>query len=132
MRPIRLVAGTLVSLFAATAAPALLFAVLTRSTAAFVIAFVIALPHALVLGLPLFLLLRAKRYVNAVSSIAGGFVVGVFPCAVLAARGYAGWDASFFAVAMLGGFGAIGGLAFFALWKIFGEAFERPDAPQGA
>jgi hypothetical protein len=136
MRLIRLAAIAFIAVLAAAVAPAIVFAALTRSAAAGTIAFLIAVPHALVLGLPLFLLLRAKKRVNAVSSIAAGFAVGALPIAVVtvlfAPAQADDWAGYVLGPLMLGGSGAIGGLAFFGLWKLFGEPLDRTEAVERA
>jgi len=50
--------------------------------AAFVMTFVVAGAHTLVLGVPLFLLLRWRGWVNVVTATAGGFVIGMLPDAI--------------------------------------------------
>jgi hypothetical protein len=137
MRRVRLVASAITAVLAAAATPAILFGALARSLDAGAVAFAIALPHALVLGLPLFLLLRAKRRVNALASVVGGFLVGALPIGILSGltglAGHGDWGpADLLPTAVLGTFGATGGLAFFLLWRILGAAFERTDAEKPA
>jgi hypothetical protein len=137
MRLVRLLSGVTAALLAAAAA--LAFGAMIHSFPGIVVAFAIALAHAAVLGLPLFALMLAKGRVSAMSSIVGGFVVGITPMALLSS-GWVfhadadGWRAFVMALLLLGVCGAIGGLAFFALWKIFGEALWRGgnvSAPRG-
>jgi len=135
MRLIRLAATAFIAVLAAAAAPAIVFAALTRSSAGGAFAFLIALPHALVLGLPLFLLLRAKKCVNAVSSIAAGFAAGALPITVMSAlfapsRG--DWASIVLGALLFGVSGAVGGIAFFGLWKFFGEPLERAETAERA
>jgi hypothetical protein len=127
MRVLRLIARAFVAVIAAAVAPAIAFGVIARSSDAAVLALAIAFPHALVLGLPLFLLLRAKSRINAATSIVGGFLVGGFPVGVL---GVGNWPGNLLAAAMLGLFGAIGGLGFFLVWRILGDAPGRADGEQ--
>jgi protein-S-isoprenylcysteine O-methyltransferase Ste14 len=49
----------------------------------FVFTFAIALGHAVLLGLPLFLVFRLKGWVNVMSCVALGFAVGAVPASVL-------------------------------------------------
>ena len=128
MRVVRLVSVAIVAALAAATAPALLFAAFTGSLGMGAFAFIIALPHALVLGLPLFLVLRAKGWVNAGSSLGGGFLVGAIPMAVLTGLGNSDWLTNILAVSLFGVCGATGGLAFFLLWKVFTPAPERSEA----
>jgi hypothetical protein len=123
----RLIARALIAAVAAAAAPAIVFGVIARSSDAAILAFTIALPHAWVLGLPLLLLLRAKWRINATTSIVGGFLVGAVPLCVVGIRG---WPNNRLPAALLGVCGAIGGLAFFLLWRILGDTPERADAEQ--
>jgi hypothetical protein len=66
----------------AAAAPAVVFAVWAMSAKIFVPAFLIALAHALLLGVPLFALLRWKKWVNPITTVFGAFVVGCIPIAI--------------------------------------------------
>jgi hypothetical protein len=135
MRLLRLVASAVVALLAAAAASALVLAMVYRTPAAFAVAFVLALLHAVLLGLPLFLLLLAKGWVSATTSAGGGFVVGIIPIGFALWPGHQGADVRAMYIALLlivGASGAVGGLAFFALWKFFGAAFARRDAQHGA
>jgi hypothetical protein len=128
-------------LFAALT-PALILAGLAGSIQLAPIAFFVSLGHAILLGLPLFLILRSTRWINAISSTVGGFIVGVIPGAFLSwpwspgsatsvsIRGVptivdgiptaAGWaqyvEISFY----LGCFGAVGGFVFWLVLKLCG------------
>jgi hypothetical protein len=135
MRLIRLAATAFIAVLAAAAAPAIVFAALTRSMTGGTLAFLIALPHALVFGLPLFLLLRAKKRVNAVSSIAAGFAAGALPISAMTALfapSQGDWASYVLGALLFGVSGAIGGLAFFGLWKFFGEPIERTETAERA
>jgi hypothetical protein len=128
MRVLRLIARALVAVIAAAVAPAIVFGVIALSFDAAALALAIAFPHALVLGLPLFLLLRARWRINAATSIVGGFLVGGFPVGAL---GAGDWPANLLPAALLGVFGAVGGLAFFLVWRIPGDAPGRAAAEPG-
>ena len=69
-------------LFAALT-PALIVAGLAGSIQLAPIALFVSLGPAILLGLPLFLILRSTRWINATSSTVGGFIVGVIPEAFL-------------------------------------------------
>ena len=108
---------------AAAATPAFILGPL--AILAFPIGFVIAGFHVGFLGVPLYLVLRRWFALNWLWSIAGGFVVGACPYALLALPsvtdeyGYAwGWSV------VAGGCGAIGGLFFRAV-------IGRPTSPTG-
>lgn len=68
---LRPVASCIAALLFADLAPAVAVAVMGSHIELMPIAFGIALAHALVLGLPLFLVLRLKRLVNAISTKTG-------------------------------------------------------------
>lgn len=97
--------------------------------------FVVALGHALILGLPLFFLLSRSNRVGIVSSALSGFLIGATPFGLVAlyslltlesastgghptvvngAPTLAGWAEYFFAVGRLGLYGLAGGLTFWA------------------
>jgi hypothetical protein len=116
-------------------------------------AFIMALGHAVVLGLPLFLVLQQYGWVNACSSIVGGLVVGSTGGVLLTAprfnRGYsssvnnvqhiidgvptaAGWLSYFQTLAFLGGLGALAGLVFWCIFKWSGSALPTEDSSQAA
>jgi hypothetical protein len=77
------IAGVATAGVFASLAPALMMAALWHTAqvapVAFVFTFVIALAHAVLLGLPLFLVLRSKGLVNVVTSVVFGFAVGAVP-----------------------------------------------------
>jgi hypothetical protein len=50
---------------------------------AFVFTFAIALAHALLFGLPLFLVFRSKGWINSMTCVAFGFAVGAVPDGIL-------------------------------------------------
>jgi hypothetical protein len=148
------IAGLTAALLLAALAPAAVVAALGQSVALLPLAFGIALAHAVLLGLPLFLLLRWKRRVNAAWSIAGGFVVGMIPGAILtwpwrpgsgsssSADGVptvvdgvptlAGWIAYGETLTILGAFGALGGLVFWLTLKLSGALADDPVPAPGS
>jgi hypothetical protein len=128
MRGAWLGARVSVAIVAAAAAPALILGGLARSLDGALLVFAIALPHALLLGLPLFMLAYVKRRINAITSILGGFLVGAVPSAILSMLGVGTWPSNVVAPVMFGACGATGGLAFFLLWILLGTAFERSGA----
>lgn len=104
--------------------------------------FVVALAHALLLGLPLFLLLRSIRRFGATPSAVGGFLVGAVPFGALALISMtllqsassggiptvingvpttAGWIEYAFAVGSTGLLGLAGGVTFWAAMRISGQ-----------
>jgi hypothetical protein len=109
--------------------------------------FIVASAHALVLGVPIFLLLRSKRHVGAVTCAVGGFLIGVVPDGVLALlpmfRGsawingtptvingvptLAGWIEYAYFVGSLGLFGLAGGLTFWAAMRVSGQLARGPN-----
>lgn len=117
------------------------------------ITFVVALAHAFLLGLPLFMFLRAVRRVGVLSCVAGGFLVAAIPAAVFGLSGMlglqsastggvatvingmptlAGWMEYATGVGVMGLYGALGGLTF---WLAIMPARrlvgvdDRPDMP---
>jgi hypothetical protein len=153
------VAGLTAALLLAALAPAAVEAALDQSVGLLPLAFGIALAHAVLLGLPLFLLLRWKRRVNAAWSIAGGFLVGMVPGAILtwpwrpgsgsssSSNGVptvvdgvptlAGWIGYGETLTILGAFGALGGLVFWLTLKLSGalaagEPVPAPGSRRGA
>ena len=81
------IAGVTTAVLCAGLAPALVMAALWHTAevapVAFVFTFVIALAHAVLLGLPLFLVLQSKGWVNVVTYVVFGFAVGAAPDGVL-------------------------------------------------
>lgn len=76
--------------------------------------FVIALVHGIVFGLPLFLLLIKKRWVNSLTCVAGGSLVGITFAVLMGA-----WELGR-SLAIAVGLGALGGLAFWVVLKVTG------------
>lgn len=114
--------------------------------------FMVALAHALLLGLPLFLLLRSKSSLSGMKSVVAGFFVGAAGIAVflwpLRHAGMmtnawvgsdrvqtvidgiptvSGWLEYLSAVSVFGLFGAIGGAAFWAVYRRLCLPAEHPD-----
>jgi len=110
--------------------------------------FVIALAHALVLGLPLFLLLRSLRNVGIITCALGGFLVAAVPSGVLALTSMsglqsasvggrptvingvitlAGWIEYAQTVGFIGLFGTAGGLTFWLVLRWSGQMIGKPS-----
>lgn len=81
------IAGTATALLFAGLAPALVMAVLWYTVdiapIAFAFTFAIALSHAVLIGLPLFLVFRSKGWINVMTCVVFGFAVGAAPDGVL-------------------------------------------------
>lgn len=137
----RFAVATLVASFT----PAFAFGVLSSSATVVPIAFVIALAHAALLGVPLATLLWRKNRLTACSAMVSGFAVGsaivfvlTWPALFSGVSGSvngiatvvngvpttAGWVNYAKGVAFFGQFGAVGGLAFWVSLKLHG-AFEH-------
>lgn len=133
---IQQLAGAAVAFLFASLAPALVMAALwfTREIAltVLVLTFVIALGHAIVLGLPLFLIFRSKGWVNVMSCVVVGFAVGAAPAGVLTwpiqrpvfhifygSGATAGWVSYLKPLICLGSLGALGGFAFWFVSRWF-------------
>ena len=116
----------------------------------YLISFGIALAHAVVLGAPLFLLLRVFGWFNGFSSVAGGFAVGVaggvlmtlgtfnpgfsyslngVPHVISGVMTSAGWYSYFGTLVFLGSVGAIAGLVFWGILKLSGFGARPADSP---
>jgi len=80
---IQQIAGTGTALLSAGLSPALVMAALGHTAEiaplAFVFTFAVALAHAVVLGLPLFLVFRSKGWINVMTCVVFGFAVGAVP-----------------------------------------------------
>jgi hypothetical protein len=79
---LQLVAGIVAAFLFATLVPTFIVGALAQSLDLAAIVLGIALGHAVVIGLPLFLILRRRRRVNVLTSIAAGLVAGTIPIAV--------------------------------------------------
>lgn len=129
---VNVVAGLLISAMA----PALLFGLSGSSPRLVPLAFVVALVHVVVLGIPLLAILWQKGWVNGPSAVLSGFVIGAAGVAIFAwpfgndgtttsagtittmidgVPTLAGWLQYLLTVAVFGAFGALGGLVFW-LW----------------
>ena len=146
-RAINLISAVLVSalaptiLFGAISAPSGAGVVAIGRLVTFI--FVIALLHSVVLGLPLFLLFRPRGWVNGLSSIFGGFTVGCIPVGIFifatnlpgesntsvwgpggvpfvvdGVTTVAAWLSNLKLVLQFGGYGALGGLAFWVVLRM--------------
>src|SRR5260370_8815362 len=84
---IQQIGGTGAALLSAGLTPALVMAALWHTAEiaplAFVFTFAVALAHAVVLGLPLFLVFRSKGWINVMACVVFGFAVGAVPDGVL-------------------------------------------------
>jgi hypothetical protein len=84
---IQLIAGTGMALLFAGLAPALVMAALWHTAniapLIFTFTFLIALGHAVLLGLPLFLVFRPMSWINLTTCVVVGFAVGAAPVGVL-------------------------------------------------
>jgi hypothetical protein len=110
--------------------------------------FIMAIVHALLLGLPLFFLVRSKGRIGAAISALGGFIVGAVPFGILtlismigvqhASSGGrptvingvltpAGWTEYAYTVGAIGLLGVSGGLIFWLTMRICGQIADRPD-----
>lgn len=109
------------SVVAAAAAPAMLFALLIYATgrsavlAAFLLAFVVAFGHAMMLGLPAALALVHKKAFRAGSMLLAGAFVGLLPVSLLFFPYLEprNWLAYLQLIASAAGLGATGGMAFY-------------------
>ncbi|MFZ0424457.1 MAG: hypothetical protein WAL80_16395 [Xanthobacteraceae bacterium] len=112
------------------------------------ITFIVALAHAVILGLPLFFILRSKFPIGSVSCALGGFIVGSAPTAVLALISMiglqsastggkatvinglptlAGWIEYAVTVGSMGLFGLAGGLTFWLVLRASGQVATEPN-----
>jgi len=125
--------------------------VVSETVALMRITFVAALAHALVLGLPLFLLLRSISHAGIVSCAVAGFLVGAVPFAVLvlismfgvqnASTGgeatvvngvptLAGWIELAHGAGFTGLFGLAGGLTFWLAMRVSGQIGGEPTGTE--
>ena len=117
-------------------APALVMAALWHAAkiapVVFAFTFAIAFYHAVFFGLPLFLVFRLKGWINVMSCVVSGFVVGAVPAGLLSwpptnVNGVitaAGWVNYVKPVIYFGSFGALGGFAFWVT-LICSGTFEK-------
>jgi hypothetical protein len=149
---IQRIASVAAVLLFAGLAPALVMAALWHAAKialiAFAFTFVIALAHAVLLGLPLFLVFRSKGWINVMSCVVSGFAVGAVPAGVLTSpmqhpelhtsasvdgvptiiNGViiaAGWVSNVTPLIYFGSFGALGGFAFWVA-LIWPASSEKP------
>ncbi|MDR6288356.1 MULTISPECIES: hypothetical protein [Inquilinus] len=88
-------------------------------------AFIITLGHTLILGLPVALFYRAKRWHRPELAVATGFLIGVVPVGVLGWR-IPVWPGYLLILVLFGGLGASGALAF---WLTLRRAGVLDGAP---
>jgi hypothetical protein len=126
-----LCANLVASLFASLAASLALAALMAAAMAVtwhrtaiaalvFAFTFFVALGHASLFGLPLFLIGKSREWISLASCIIAGGAVGALPIGVLtwpADAGFAvnGWSAYLQPLLYFGLFGALGGLAFWTI-----------------
>ncbi|WP_300300411.1 hypothetical protein [Ferrovibrio sp.] len=112
-------------------------------------AFAVAFSHAVLLGIPLFLLVQARGLFNFFSAVAGGFLIGILPLGILifpinisggsssidgvlmisdGLPTYAGWMGYFETILISGLFGALGGFAFWLTLKCSAARIRRHPA----
>jgi len=134
-------------LFAALA-PTGAYVALTRDLRLIPFVFAIALGHAVILGLPAFLLGRSLERINLISSAVVGFVIGAGPITLLTLLSLGsntsasidgvptivngiptlvGWLYQLLSLTSFGGFGVLGGIAFFLVLKLAGGAISAGD-----
>jgi hypothetical protein len=111
--------------------------------------FIVALAHALILGLPLFFFLRSIHRLGIASCVLAGFLVGAVPFGVLdlismfgvqsASTGgtpttiinglptLAGWIEYAYAVSFTGLFGLAGGVTFWVVMRVSGQLAGEPN-----
>jgi hypothetical protein len=110
--------------------------------------FIVALAHALILGLPLFFFLRSIYRLGIASCVLAGFLVGTVPFGVLglismfgvqsaSTRGtptiingvptLAGWIEYAYAAGFTGLFGLAGGLTFWVVMRVSGQLAGEPN-----
>jgi hypothetical protein len=113
--------------------------------------FIIVVAHTLVLGLPLFLLLRSMRRVGFATCALGGIIVGVVPFGVLALISMInlqsassggkptvingvptllGWIEYAYVVGSMGLVGLAGGLTFWVAMRLSGQFAGKPNKPE--
>ena len=138
----------------AALAPALLVGGMGQSLYLMTLAFVVSLAHAIVLGLPFFLIFRSVGRINALTSIVGGFFAGAIPIALFTwpfrpgnGSSYsfdnvpmiidgtptsAGWISYGQGVIYFGCFGALAGLVFWLVLRSSSGATKTDEAGQGS
>lgn len=111
--------------------------------------FIVALAHAFILGIPLFLFLRSTRPIGAITCALGGFLVGSVPFGALALTSMfglqsassggkatvvngvptlAGWIEFAYGVGFFGLLGLAGGLTFWAAMRVSNQFAGEPNA----
>jgi hypothetical protein len=153
---IQQIAGAATAFLFAGLAPALVMAALWHTAKvapfAFVFTFAFARCHAVLLGLPLFLVFRSMGWINVVTCVIFGFAVGAAPAGVLTwpmqhpelhtnasvdgvptiINGVitaAGWVSYVKPLIYFGSFGALGGFAFWVALIWIGTFGKKPPRP---
>ena len=147
---IQQIAGAATAFLFAGLAPALVMAALWHTAKIAPFTFAIALGHAVLLGLPLFLVFRSKGWINVMSCVVLGFAVGAAPAGVLSWPMHhpalhtsasvdgvptiingvitaAGWVSYVKPLIYFGSFGALGGFAFWVALIWFGTSEKSPQ-----
>ena len=149
------IADAATALLFACLAPALVMAAVWHTIEvapiAFIFTFVIALAHAVLLGLPLFLVFRSKGWINIMTCVVFGFAIGAVPDGVMTwpmqhpglyagasadgAPGIidgvitaAGWVSYVEPLVYFGLLGALGGFAFWAVLTWLGNSGKTTAA----
>ena len=134
-------AGEITALLFACLAPAsvmaALWSIVNIGRSAFFFTLYAALGHAVLFGVPLFLVLRSKGWVNVATCVIAGFAIGAMPAAILSwptqhpqfhattamtvdmAAGVGGWIRYIAPLMHFGLFGALGGFAFWLILRSF-------------
>ena len=146
-------ASYVAAILLAALAPAGAEAILDHTIRLMPIAFFVGLGHVLLLGMPLYLILRLRNRANAITAAAGGFVVAAIPSLLMSLAGLggnlsaktngvqtvvngvptlAGWIEIGETVLMIGIFGALAGETFWIVLRLsgaFGPANADDTAP---
>jgi hypothetical protein len=102
-------------------APALIVSGLWGDLRILPLAFAVTLGHAIILGLPVALYYRAKRWTRLSAAIVGAFLIGAIPVGFLAwPPTWAAWLGHLRSMAEFGALGAVGGFVFWATLKSCG------------
>jgi hypothetical protein len=136
--PLRLFMGCVAAFLFASQAFIIMFYVCTFFQVHVSFSFVLA--HALVLGLPIFLILWWKRWINLVTCFGAGFMIAAASAVfrywpLTASRGPSSWPEFWPILILLGVLGAVSGLVFCSILYLTGAvalAGSQSDASGGA